>query len=698
MKKTFTIFSIFMLLAVGVYAQESYNRYHINETFSAEAVPTGWFAQVTNQSNADNITNPPYGANGTFAWTGGVANLTGGGGGNRGGKLTFPTPQRNPLMNLAESLDNLYWMEMDWRVNAAAVTAKNAVGLVISDSINSTNNPRSIFGIYAVSNDGVIHVWNKDIVGPFTTEENPDLITRVFNTGNQGGGFQRAGADDATTVSRNASTATSVTYSTGAIYHITAALNFVTKTVVSITITNTNDASTVTLTNLPFIDSNAEALGNIAVCDTRGTNDGNSSTNSNINVDIDNVQVYIKVLSLGRENVTVNFLDQNNAVAKAAKVYPLQEVGQLFIVDLEEKNNFTDAGYYFAYDAANTVADRLTVQSGVQNTLTLKFKKTAETVGTYVWGGDTNSTWDYLQNNFSVSSAPAIAYQPGNDVAFSRNDVAYKEVSVAGTIDLGTANIAITAPDYKLKGDGKLVGLGKITVNAPTSLALNNQLDAGVTVNANEITVENVLAAKKLEFTQNNSTLKLNPADGKFSIPIETPESSTFNVGIYATLSNTDGANYYPAITGASTINFLLGVTGGLRSTAWNTAWTGTVPANAVVNVTNEVEDVLPNGFGIGAANMLNAKLHLGENVRLLQNYNESGTFNDAIQIGELTGAAGSYLEGGWVDGRGREWQIGSLNTDAVFDGGIRGYHKFTAATDTTPEVITSGTSAIRLT
>ncbi|MDR2840440.1 MAG: hypothetical protein LBV75_04155, partial [Paludibacter sp.] len=152
------------------------------------------------------------------------------------------------------------------------------------------------------------------------------------------------------------------------------------------------------------------------------------------------------------------------------------------------------------------------------------------------------------------------------------------------------------------------------------------------------------------------------------------------------------------AITGASTINFLLGVTGGLRSTAWNTAWTGTVPANSVVNVANEVEDVLPNGFGIGAANMLNTKLHLGENVRLLQNYNESGTFNDAIQIGELTGAASSYLEGGWVDGRGREWQIGSLNTDAVFDGGIRGYHKFTAATDTTPEVITSGTSAIRLT
>ena len=53
-------------------------------------------------------------------------------------------------------------------------------------------------------------------------------------------------------------------------------------------------------------------------------------------------------------------------------------------------------------------------------------------------------------------------------------------------------------------------------------------------------------------------------------------------------------------------------------------------------------------------------------------NYNENSSGTDVVTSGELSGTAGSVVEGGFINGRQGTYAVGNLNTDAVFEGTIR--------------------------
>jgi hypothetical protein len=680
MKKmfTFALGAVFLALSTGsALAQPAgfYKKHHINESFDdLIALPSGWSARW----------NPALFVKTTgssIEVKDGSLHLMGDGSGGRGVDVVFPTPQSNATIGASDT----WFIEFDWNSNAVNPGFANVKAITISGSKSGLGAAvdsyiDGILGLFSFG-DGYFYYWNMDLDGPVDSSTgNPTGPALVF-----GPAFQRAGADLAATTTLNASAKTDVAYTTGHIYHIAAELNFATQKVVSLTLTDKSDpTNTQTILDKPFLaitqastnttpleDRVVTDLSVISVFSTRS-----SGGNGNMNSYLDSIEIYRLEPSLGLANVTVNYKNRAGQVIKT-RVAADQEVGFIYQLLPSDKEDFVYGSNYYAYDADLTTVQSVEIQP-TGATLDVFFKESPVAAGSYVWTGATSWLWNKLDDNFSVGGGSNISYQNENGVAFSDANAPYKEIDVPVNIFLGENDMEILADGYSITGEGKITGVGTISVNPGASgtatLGGTNLLTEGAELASGTLHLKSAEAVQKIK-AANGTTLKLE-AGATFNKAIE-------GMGGDLTI-NTLSDNFFDSnISNVSTINAVLGVKGS-NSSDWRARWGITVPEGTQINVTNGVDGGLCAGFGIGgsttattATNMQSVKIHLGDSTRLLPNYNQgtsSGLSYTYAKVGELSGTAASLIEGGFVASTTREltYVVGGLNTDAEFAGTIR--------------------------
>ncbi|GHV25212.1 hypothetical protein FACS1894176_03160 [Bacteroidia bacterium] len=680
MKKTFTYLFAVALLVMGSYGTmnaDTYKKYHINQTFDGlDALPTGWSFETTNA----NGTKAVYGRSGSVALdAGGFIKTTCGAnsGGTRGGELAFPSTASSTTI----TGHTTFIVEMDWTVNTAEVTAKNAVGLIflgshssgiVKDNSGEDAYPDAIFGLYATGSGDVLHYWNMDLTGPIDeTIATPAPYGPVFL---DFGSFRRAGADAAAVDAINASTATTVPFAKGNTYHIYAELDFANHKVVALTITNKDiPGDTQTILDKPFISDKVEDgnhypndLAQVSTVCSRGNNTGTNGNTVNLEVYYDNLQVYVNEISLGRTDVTIKRVDQTGTTIDT-RTATAQEISTEYFALASDKASFTDGGNYYAYNEWATLdnggSESVIVATGAE--IVLKFKKTPVTSGLYTWTGTSTFYWDEVDNNFSVNGASAIGYQSGNAVAFSNAAAQNKLITLQKPMNLGEGDLMITADGYELSGEGKLTGTGGIVINpgneGTATIGVLNQLERGITVTSGTAHIKSATAANQITVA-NNAKLLLE-AGANFSTPIN-GEGGAITI---ATLSNNQ---YNTSVSNVSTVNLVLGQTGRISSD-YSSKWTGSFPDGTQVNVTQNIDTIAR--FAVNT-NIQNAKVNLGDKTSLVRHYNENNTGTDTLFVGELNGTAGSFIEGGFVGGRKVTYTFGGLNTNAEFAGEIKKY------------------------
>lgn len=729
MKKTFTlliitVFAVFMCLG-DASAQEKtyYPNYFINQTFDGlEALPTGW----TGVSSTSCFFGHAAAA---YSVSAGVTKVTAGGSGTRGGELRFPSTITSSFKDSA-----IWVLEFDWTVNSADWDARQANGFFIMGpnsanvNVNDTWYGDVIFGMYCYKNpSGYFHLLNMDPVGLPKRDAGGAIIPGEFsgpvfyNQNGNNGRFTRQAStktDWVTVDSLNRSTRTKVQLTQASAFHIFAEMNFKTQKIqklIMYEISNPANCDTIldksflapwmvgTATTVPVENRVVNQVDRIASFHTRSGGAGA------LNHSYDNWKLYVWKESVGTADVTINYVDRSGTTIKDSKIISSQQVNSIVSISESDKTNFTssDSQFHFFYDAdathtANatkgTDGESLKVQSpstsSVDNSITVVFKKVASTPGTYVWGGDTNTKWSYLDDNFSVSGGSAISYQPGNATEFSKTDAINKTVEVSGTMDLGDSNMSITTPGYIFAGTGKITGNGVLNVNSSVTLGTDNRLVGGANIQTSGlISIKHNNAAAKFTTIEPEVSLQLE-AGATFSKSIEGGVGSTLNLNLVSL------NEYAPAITGFSTLNIHQTTQTSLNSATWRTGWGGSVPENSVINFINDVAgNPVPNGFGPIGALLQKSKLHLGPNTRLVRQYNENSNGADVNYIGELSGDTGSRIESGFVDSRYFRYDIGGLNTDAIFNGEIGAFTKsYKAATDTTVAVTTYAANGVGIT
>ena len=234
-------------------------------------------------------------------------------------------------------------------------------------------------------------------------------------------------------------------------------------------------------------------------------------------------------------------------------------------------------------------------------------------------------------------------------------------------VNLGEGDLTFSAPGYSISGEGRIAGTGTILIDNGVTLGVFNGMEGGALVNTTEpVHIKSPDAATHFKAID-NATLILE-ANADFTKPIE----ATGTLNIECVSNNI----YAPVITNASTINITMSTLGS-HNANWRSAWRTVLPENAQVNVTTNLENLARFvGFGVQSSNMKLNKLHLGDSIRLLRDYNERN--NDfaasVMEFGEISGTDKSAIEGGFIDGRASTISVGHLNTDAVFNGEIRQY------------------------
>jgi len=699
MKKIFTLLIVAVMAAfVGVgkiNAQYFYPKDHINQNFDGlTALPAGWSVISDNKGAA-------FGKNGGAALANDALHFTGGGSGARGAEIKFPTPQSNPNMDGITTFS----IEFDWTAKGQIDNYSAALGLTVFGS--NSDLPATpmyydiIFGLYVI-NDGFIHYWNKDISGPLdadralaegTNGQDSLVFTGTYNSSVSGFGraqyYNTASnpifnvVDFTKTQELNTSTLTNVTFTNGNTYHVKAELNFATQQVVYLIITDNADAeNTDSISTMPFCSPAVTDLALIDIVNTRGVS--SSATNSNLDSYLDNLWIYGMEEAHKQADVTIKYLDNDGVAVKPARVAALRGVGLVYSLLASDEETFitSDGLNYCFFDADATHAanaakgadgESLTVADpdspGADNSLTVVFKKVPVTAGTYVWSGDAGYLWNYLDNNFKVAGGSAISYQPGNAAEFSRTDVANKEISVDGIVDLGVADMTVSAPDYTFSGTGKIIGSGSMIINAPVTLAANNLLSGGATVTAESVDIQSAMAATSLNITAPATTLVMEP-NAYFNVPVN-GAGGTLNMSM---ITDNECASL---ITGFSTVNISFAAKGRETSNNWTNPFSTNFDAGTQVNIIDAiVQDPIqyPATYAITATSAANAKVNLGDNTRIIFNGTPGANSTTTVNIGELTGTAGSSLQGNCVGAaydRIVAYSVGALNTDAVFNGSI---------------------------
>ena len=620
--------------------------YIVNETFTgAIAYPTGW-AVATTLVGANN---------GTVSWTVPATdqfNVAGAGTGTRGISMSFPTSGTEPTV----------YVDFDWLNTTATLGMRNAVGLILHD--NAGNN---ILSLYACGSDAKFHYWNQDL----------DSAAFIGNS------FNRASALTVdNTNSMNYQTLVNFPFAVATWYNIKATLNFTTHIVTNLTITKKSDGTNISIANMPFISTLASDVTKISLLNTRASNAGNGS-NANLNASLDNFKTY-KLIDVPAASVNINYLDPVGTPFKTARVETNQAIGSTYTVLASDKATYTDGLFYYVYDAAATATlagigtgDTVVVKSG-GSTINLKFTKVAAVSGTYIWTGTTNANWNESDANFTTDGSNSLAYQNTNAISFPATAI-QKTVNLTVALNMGTQSINLAGDGYTLIGNGSITGSKSalnlnLTSGQTATLNFINNLDS-VVVNGGKAVISSDASGKKYcladgtKLTLQTGVAFAKPVIGTGSITIET-------------ISN---VNYNNTLTGASTINYILGSAGSLSSSTWSNGVNTVMPASTLnVSTTTGVA----SGFGVSDASLTNAKVSLGDNIRLLKSYNQSSGVGSTISVGELSGSASSTLEGGFVAARILNYNIGGLNTDATFAGTIKNYIQIASPTAVNTDIL----------
>lgn len=619
----FLILSIFGFVgALNAAGNESVPEYIVNETFTgATAYPSGW-ADATTLIGTNNA---------GVSWSTPAAdqlNVAGSGTGTRGRTIGFPT----------SGSESKVYLDMNFFVTSSTIGNRNALGIILHDNAGS-----NILSLYACGNAGKWYYWNNE----------KDSVTFTGNS------FTRAGADNTITNTRNIGSIIELGYATGVWFNLKAELDFATKQVVTMTLKNLSTEAEISSNGKPFLNSSAADLTKISVMNTRASNAGNGS-NANLNISLDNFKVYKMVEVAGFADVTINYLDQNSDVAKVARVAAGQAIGVPYAATADDKLSFTANGSYYAYDAANTVADQVVVAEG-GSVINLKFKKSAVTAGTYSWTGSASANWNELEDNFTTDNVNALGYQNGNAIAFGAAGT-QKAVTLTGTVNTGDQDIVVSADGYSFVGAGTVAGSGSFVVNLASgqtaSVNITNNLTGGVVVNGGTAVIQKDAAATKLTV-----------ADGAI---INLSTGTSYNKAIQGTgtigLIPTSNVTYSSAITGAAQVNYSLVAAGSVTSAGTFSAMpilNNSVPAGTKIQVNNTLETPAMLGSTIGFSNV---KLELGANVDLVYAQNPASDGSTTVAIGELSGDATSKVKGTRI-GRTVTYNVGASNTDAVFAG-----------------------------
>lgn len=639
MKKLVTLFLGLFLTVSLISAQQYWNQYLIDQNFNGlVALPNGWSFLSASSSSTTAVFGRSGGANYPDA-----IRISGSGSGNRGGEIKFPlTPDSSTI-----------YVEMDLLVAKSTVNYRNTFQFYLlgSKSVNlwNTGTPYAdvIAGIYWVGSSGKFHIWNKDINGPVPVEK-PDSVIPVFTTG-QYPTFQRAGTSTAITDSLNLKTKTDLARLYNVWYTLKFKLDFSTKKM-DLTISQRDSAQyTQTFTDLKFVSPTVNDFVSFGTVNNRNSNQGNAS-NADLDMTVDNFKVYQKVKSLGRTNVTINYTDTEGNPVKESRIAAEQEIGLKFGLSATDKETFTKNNNYYAYDAASTGKDSvLVVEGGVS--ITVKFKKTPVTVGTYTWSGNVSENWNEVEENFTTDGTNQIGYQNGNAVRFASENALFKNVLINSVINTGAGSLDIDAKGYVLSGAGALVGTGDINVNTSTKLGFINNMSGNLNLKKDTLTVTNERIAKK--YIVSNGTA-LAPTTS-ISTPITGSGSFTLIPSV-----NT----YNSRIDDLSEVNYALKVKGNL------TAMTGMPRMICVLDTLTKLNVYSQTGDSVVFDSSIPYKLNaisLGDNVLMTYSTNPSNQNTTIVEIGELSGTKTSSLVGNKVYRM--TYQIGGLNTNAVFAG-----------------------------
>ena len=656
MKRITFLITLFTILYIananaGVVISDLY-KFEFNGVVTS-TIPSDPTVSSTLYSGTSNSTSLFAVANGSCALNAGVNILfSGGGSGSRGSAIY------NLNNNTALPTSKKVVLEFDWNpattngdamaYNALGVSdnAKNPIFVLISERWSTENSGIHLMNLTPTSLNST---W---MLNTATYSETGDYKTDCVNT------FSGSwlGAN----------------FPNNQIYNVKAKLDFTTHVIDSIIITR-NDNSTIKYigTNINFLSASANNADKISAVATRGKNQANSANggNSMLWMTLDNYLVSTWEVAENTASVTINFKDSEGTILKTSRVQQNLEVGSTYFATAEDKANFSDENFYYAYNAVASTDNVVVAEGAVIN---LIFKKTAVTSGIYIWSGSTNSNWNNADENFGVGASPLMGYQNNNPVLFPAVP-ATKTVNLNASLTIGANDITMYGDGYNFSGTGSIAGTGKFILGMQpgetTTLDIRNNMSQ-VEIKGGDAILTNDLG-----------TVTYDLADGA-KITLQT--GAEFNKAISGTGTVTIQTNsnvfYNNTLTGPSTVNLILGVPGNITSGVnWSSKVLTTMPANAQVNVTTNQATA---GYGVAANSVQNSKLYLGDNVRMLYNYNPNEGGTTIISIGELTGAASSSIEGGWVNSatRGLNYHIGGLGTDAIYNGVFKNYGTITSA------------------
>jgi len=394
------------------------NIYFVNENFNgATTLPVGW----------SNTASPIYGGGATVSFNNNVTLAATSQPSNRGASFLYPSSGSNSPV----------YMNFDFTITSATIGNNNSFAIMVDDSSSNYSQPNIIYSIYLAGTDNRLHVWNKDAATTYYT----------FNgTGSTSFARNATVGSGTTTDNLNINTRTTVTYTPGSSYTVSALLNFATKRVTSLTITDKNNtANTTTLTDLPFIH-NSTNVACISLFNTYLTSSGVGSAVT-MNTSIDNFQTYIA------DSVSTFSLLYNNVIYNTGSTINLEYTPNFSLRLLSDNNDMTGITIvnntsYLNVPATSNIADILftVLNIGSGSTVTITQPSSSNsitvtinvTIGHVVISGNTSSR--VLQG--PVSFDPLLTTNLGNIVYFSDNtSVATVSGSVISTVATGYSNI-----------------------------------------------------------------------------------------------------------------------------------------------------------------------------------------------------------------------------------------------------------------
>jgi fibronectin-binding autotransporter adhesin len=261
--------------------------------------------------------------------------------------------------------------------------------------------------------------------------------------------------------------------------------------------------------------------------------------------------------------------------------------------------------------------------------------------------GDGNTT-----GGLTITSTGSVALAAAN--TYSGNMTVSGAHTISADLALASNTTFEIATSQAMTVSGQVSGTGSLTKTSGGTLVLSA---------ANSYTGDTVINGGVVQFaTGSIPSFSLTLDDGTLAntIVVAEGQSGTINLGGRVTMPG--------AVTGAGTLNYNVNYVRDDITGNW-TGFTGTV--NFGVNRASPYGTDGDFRMGNGNVSFANAKLYVGADVEVQQNYAppSSGSLETIQLVGELSGDPLGNLSGNTVAGRFTNWTVGGLNTNSTYDG-----------------------------